>query len=256
MKIASIASKVLGALVLTGCAGLSGAPAPLIAPDTVTVAEPAAGGPARDALLCDRRVDDFASTAAGELPAGWEAWDAGDLEEARRDRAFIVVREGAEPLLRVQPANRELTLGRGVPAWDFRAYPVLEWRWRLPHPVAEAGDRPLARVGAVWLTGLPFVVRRIEYTWSAHRPLAAQESSRFGQDRALVVASNESSAGEWHTVRVDVRRHYAALFSSDDPKPPAGIAISAPESRRGGQAAVDYRDFRLCRYAAQGAEAP
>ena len=82
---------------------------------------------------------------------------------------------------------------------------------------------------------------------AANRYLSDQEPWKR-KDRALVVASKESRAGEWHRVRVDVRRHYSALFSKDDP-PPAGVAISAPESTRGGQAAVDYRDFRLCRYA-------
>jgi hypothetical protein len=232
-----------------GCGGVSGAPNAAFSPDTVTVGKPADEA-APDGLICDRRVDDFGTTATGELPAAWETWDAADLEHARRDRAFVVEREDEVPLLRVQPASRELTLGRGVPGWDFRTYPVLEWRWRVQRRGAEAGDQPLARVGAVWLTGLPFIVRRIDYTWSTNRPLAAQEAARFGQDRALVVASRESTAGEWHTVRVDVRRHYAALFSSDDPEPPAGIAISAPESGPGTQAVVDYRDFRLCRYAA------
>jgi hypothetical protein len=240
---------VLVLVLAPGCAGVSGAPSPALSPDTVTVGKPG-GAAAPERLICDRRVDDFASGAAGELPAGWETWAASDLEQARRDRAFVVAREDDAPLLRVQPASRELTLGRGVPGWDFRAYPVLEWRWRLQRPETDPERSTLARVGAVWLTGLPFIVRRIEYTWSADRPLASQESSRFGQDRAVVVASAESAAGSWHTVQVDVRRHYAALFSSDDPDAPAGIAVSAPASGPGAQAVVDYRDFRLCRYAA------
>jgi hypothetical protein len=238
-------------------AGLRGSPVSAISADSVTLpaAEPASGnGPSPvDTLACDRPVDDFASGHAGDFPAGWETWRDADMEEARRDRAFTVVREHDHSLLRVTSAARELSIGRAVNDWDFRAYPILEWRWRVNAASARAIQSddapPLARVGAVWLTGFPFVVRRIEYTWSAGRPLAAQDSSRFGQDRSIVVASSESAVGEWHTIRVDLRRHYGAIFSSEDPDPPAGVAVTAPQSRAGARASVDYRGFRLCRRA-------
>jgi hypothetical protein len=244
----------LALLVLFGCgAGLGGQPAASIG-DSVSLPASDRGSmrasKSFDALVCDRTIDDFTTGRPGELPEGWEAWRDADLELARRDRAFTVVREEDHSLLRVTAASRELSIGRGVKDWDFRAYPVLEWSWRYSH-----GEPPLARVGAVWLTGFPFVVRRIEYTWNSTRPLLAQDSSRFGQDRSIVVASAESRAGEWHTVRVDVRRHYEAIFSKD-PDAPAGIAVTAGARASELGAAVDYRDFRLCRRAAPPAEQP
>ena len=246
-------------MALPACgAGLSGAPARAIAADSVSLPAPdrrAPGDARADALVCDRSVDVFASGQAGGLPEAWKTWRDEDLEQARRDRAFTVLRDGDQSLLRVSAAAREISLGRGVKDWDFRAYPVLEWRWRVLGVAPSAGsapDRPLARVAAVWLTGFPFVVRRIEYTWNTGRPLAAQDSSRFGQDRSIVVASSESAAGEWHTIRVDIQRHYEAIFSKD-PDAPAGIAVTAATNTR---SIVDYRDFRLCRHARASAGQP
>jgi hypothetical protein len=245
----------LSLLALSGCgAGLSGQPAASIAKDSVSLPPPDrssnSASKSRDPLVCDRKIDDFTSSRPGELPEGWETWRDADLALARRDRAFTIVREDDHSLLRVTTASREVTIGRSVQDWDFRAYPVLEWSWRYSD-----GAPPVARVGAVWLTGFPFVVRRIEYTWNSSRPLLAQDSSRFGQDRSIVVASAESRAGEWHTVRVDVRRHYEAIFSKD-PDAPAGIAVTAPARAAESRAAVDYRDFRLCRRAAPPVEQP
>jgi hypothetical protein len=244
----------LALLVLSGCgAGLGGKPAESIG-DSVSL--PAFDRDSKrasegfDPLVCDRTIDDFATGRPGELPEGWETWRDADLEVARRDRAFTVVREDDHSLLRVAAASRELTIGRGVKDWDFRAYPVLEWSWRYSD-----GAPPRARVGAVWLTGFPFVVRRIDYTWNSSQPLLAQDSSRFGQDRSIVVSSAESRAGEWHTVRVDVRRHYEAFFSKD-PDAPAGIAVTAGARASELGAAIDYRDFRLCRRAAPPAKQP
>jgi hypothetical protein len=253
---------ILASSVLSACgAGLSGAPAASIAPHSVSLPDP--GGASRDAartpdpLMCDRTIDDFASAPAGELPPGWKTWRDEDLENARRDRAFTVVREREHSLLRVTSTTREISLGRGVENWDFERYSILQWQWRVHGAPASTGesDSALARAGAVWLTGFPFVVRRIEYTWSLREPVAAQDSSRFGQDRSIVVASSESADGRWHTVRVDVRRHYEAIFSKG-PAAPAGIAVTASKSGDAVRATVDYRDFKLCRRVSSNSERP
>jgi hypothetical protein len=245
---------------LSACsAGLSGAPAASIAPDSVSLPDPGdvTRGAARtpDPLVCDRTIDDFASARPGQLPPGWKTWRDEDLERARRDRAFTVLRERDHSLLRVTPVTPEISLGRGVENWDFERYSILQWQWRVHRAPASTGESEatLARAGAVWLTGFPFVVRRIEYTFSLREPVAAQDSSRFGQDRSIVVASSESADGQWHTVRVDVRRHYEAIFSKGPPAP-AGIAITASKSGDAARATVDYRDFKLCRRASPASE--
>jgi hypothetical protein len=259
---ATLASIVTSSALSACGAGLGGAPAASIAPDTVSLPAPGNttpdGARTQDPLVCDRAIDDFRSAPAGELPPGWETWRDEDLTFARRDRAFTVIREQDHSLLRVAGTSREITIGRSVDGWDFERYPVLEWRWRMRGSTSSgesAPETPLARVGAVWLTGFPFVARRIEYTWSLRQPIAAQGSSRFGQDRSIVVASSESADGHWHTVRVDVRRHYEAIFSKD-PGAPAGIAVTASERKQPGQPSVDYREFKLCRLASAVAEAP
>jgi hypothetical protein len=260
MKATLAAILASGALSACG-AGLSGAPATSIAPDSVSLPEPgdatrdAAGTP--DPLVCDRTIDDFASAPPGKLPPGWETWRDEDLERARRDRAFTVVREREHSLLRVTPPTREISLGRGVENWDFERYSILQWQWRVHGAPASTGDSAaaLARAGAVWLTGFPFVVRRIEYTLSLRQPVATQDSSRFGQDRSIVVASSESADGQWHTVRVDLRGHYEAIFSKG-PAAPAGIAVTASKSGGAARATVDYRDFKLCRRASSTSERP
>lgn len=249
-----------------GCGGSFGKPeleAPRPGTEPVTVpladdarssAEEAARGEGSDpTLLCDRVLDDFSRGAEGSFPEGWETHPGSGLEVAQREGLYRVVEHEGRRVLHARSGSSEVSLGLGVKDWDLQRYPVLEWEWK-PVTLPEGADESrsgrsdaAASVTAVWMIGLPFVVRRLSYSYSSALPVGSRVSSRFGYDRTLVVGSGAQHRGKWRRVRVNVLEDYRALFDRKDADAPTGIALTTDAGDTGSRAEAYYANLRLCR---------
>jgi hypothetical protein len=225
------------------------------------VADPAAGAAtetdrgsaAEPAVVCDRVLDDFSRGAAGDFPPGWETHPESGLEVARREGLYRVVELDGRRVLQARAGSSEVSLGLGVKDWDLERYPIVEWEWR-PVVLPDGADESrsgrsdaAASVTAVWMIGLPFVVRRLTYSYSSTLPVGSSVSSRFGYDRTLVVGSGPEHRGQWRRVRVNLLRDYRALFDRKDAEAPTGIALTTDAGDTGSKAEAYYANLRLCR---------
>jgi hypothetical protein len=209
-------------------------------------------------------VDDFRADAEGAFPSNWETHPAASIELAKEHGLFRVVMLDGKRALHVRASDEEIVLGRGVQNWDLEEYPLVEWLWR-PAGELKAGQassertspeqvsQGAASVTAVWMIGLPFMVRRLGYTLGSHEPEGTLRDDRFGYDKWLTVGSADAGAPSpttvtWRRVRVDLLSHYRELFERTDSDGPTGISLAAYAKSSGAQGAY-FADIRLCRRA-------
>ncbi len=213
--------------------------------------------PVSEASLCDRLVDDFRADPEGAFPSSWETYPASSLDLAKRQGLFRVVTLDGRRALHVRAFHREVVLGRGVENWDLEEYPFVEWLWRpaseprAAQTSAELASHGAASVTAVWMIGLPFMVRRLGYMLGSQEPEGKLRGERFGYDKWLAIDSENSGAqaptgASWHRVRVDLLSDYRQLFERTDSEGPTGLSLTAhAASARGAY----FADIRLCRRA-------
>ena len=169
------------------------------------------------------------------------------------------------PPLHARSGSDEVSIGLGVEGWDLERHPIVEWEWKavtlpLGGDESRSGRQDAAAsVTAVWMIGLPFVVRRLGYSYSSELPVGSRVSSRFGYDRLLVIDSGERHLGQWRRVRVNLLEHYRTLFDREDADAPTGIALTTDADDTGSQGEAYYANLRLCRLRGESApegEAP
>lgn len=198
-------------------------------------------------VICDREIDSFEAGPVGGFPAGWELRHEEQKPLVEEHGAYRVVEAETGRALEARYVGAPVTIGRGVDAWNLERYPILEWEWKvlsLPRSAATSEADAAAEVGVIWLVGPPFMVRGIDYAYSAARPSGSRSSRLFGQLQTVVLESGQQNLGRWRKARVDVFGHYRRFFDADESKPPTGIALTtAAEDAR-----VLYRRFRLCRF--------
>jgi hypothetical protein len=209
-------------------------------------------GPAKR-IVCDRLIDDFASTPAGEFPRGWRTRDAGEMPAATADKLHVVELDGGKKVLHSTHKREAITIGRKIPDWKLTEYPYLEWRWKavklpLGGDERESGTNDSgAGVYVIWDVGFPFYVDGIKYAWSTTLPVGTRLSRRLGHDQLVVSESGARHLGKWRTVRVNVLDHHRRFFDRDEPRAPDGIALLTDADSTGTEAEAYYADFRLCR---------
>ncbi|HEU5077336.1 MAG TPA: DUF3047 domain-containing protein, partial [Polyangiaceae bacterium] len=210
-----------------------------------------AGAPSK--VVCDRVLENFSSSKVGAFPQGWRAKDASQMPAATQNGRFVVEQEGARKVLHVTHRDQALTIGKAFEGWDLKQYPVLQFQWKaVKLPTGGNEDSTShndcgAAVYGFWDIGFPFSVNSIKYTWSSTLKVGTEISKRLGHDFVRVVQSGNAGAGQWHTVRVDVRADYLRLFKTAEAAAPRGIAILTDADATNSEAEAYYADFRLCR---------
>jgi len=204
-------------------------------------------------VVCDRVIEDFSGSAAGEFPVGWRAQGEDDPERVHDKSLYVVEEQAGQRVLHAKFLRETVTIALVVKDWNIAEHPILQWKWKaasLPHGGQETDSSRNdtgAAVYAVWHIGFPFYLRGIKYAWSSTLPVGTRSSKRLGYDQMLVVESGKKRVGSWQTVRVDVRAHYQAFFGRDDKANPTGIAVMTDADATSSQAEAYYADFRLCR---------
>lgn len=202
---------------------------------------------------CDRVIDDFSRSKVGSFPRGWRTRDEDEMPQAVAKRMYVVEREDGRNVLRATYRDEAITIGRPVPNWDLKRYPVLSWEWKaieLPRAGNEdesSKNDSAAGVYAIWNIGFPFYVDGIKYAWSTTLRNGRHLSKRFGHDHVLVQESGPRRLGKWRTVQVNVRDHQRRFFDRTDARSPDAIAILTDADATESSAQALYANFRLCR---------
>ncbi len=249
---------ILSSLQALSCGGSqneavvsSGASSTRLLPEPARTSSPSPADEPDARIECDRVVDDFSESSLSAFPTGWETRDSDNLPLARREKAFVIVETDGRRALRMRTASEPITIGRGVEAWNLDEYPYLSWHWKVARldvrSADEATDGPAVTLKVVWLVGLPFVVRQIDYAWSPTLSTGTRRSSRFSHDQMVVLDSGPKDLGTWKVARVDLRRHHLEFFDLEDSEAPTGIALTTNATNEQGHVEAFFSDFRLCR---------
>jgi hypothetical protein len=191
-------------------------------------------------------IDDFSSTAVGQLPADWK------LRKDAGKGVYGVHEEGGIRFL------RGVSQGLGIQAarpfeWDLAQYPVLAWSWR-PQQFPQGADE---RRGATNDSALAVYVmvpyskiqgpKAVKYIWSENVPVGERLSSNNGLTQVRVLRTGRHRVGQWQEERVNARDDFKAFFNEAQLPRPAGIAVLTDADDTRSRAAGDYANFRACR---------
>jgi hypothetical protein len=154
---------------------------------------------------------------------------------------------------------------------DPRAYPILEWRWKVANLVeksaidAKQGDDYAARVYvafkydparvSVWNRVKYGIIRAlygeypphagINYIWATREPVGTRAWNAYSDRvRMIVVRSGAADPGRWVSESRDVLEDYRAAFG-EEPPPIAGVAIMTDTDDTGERAVAWYGDIRF-----------
>ncbi|MDO8438560.1 MAG: DUF3047 domain-containing protein [Nitrosomonadaceae bacterium] len=128
--------------------------------------------------------------------------------------------------------------------------PILNWTWKIDSVLAGAdertrvGDDYSARVYVVFSGGLMFWrTRAINYVWSNKQSVGSNWPNAFtGNARMVAVESGNSRAGQWVSVRRDVRADYRHFFG-EEPRNVDAVAIMTDTDNTGASATAWYGDI-------------
>lgn len=209
----------------------------------------------------------FSAVVPGaSLPAPWKLTT---LPGIRRHTRYSLVRDGDAVVLRADAAASMAGVAHPLKL-DVRAYPVIEWRWKILNLLTKsdiatkAGDDYPARVYVLFdydIRKLPFSVRariRLARLYGADVPLAALcyvwdgkaaagtsvWSAYTDRVRVIVAESGSANLGKWVTIRRDVAADFRAAFG-EDPPAISGMVLATDTDNTGESATAFYGDIRF-----------
>lgn len=203
-------------------------------------------------------IEDFESTALGELPSGWYNRDftvkITSSEESFKYR-YKVVEENGNRFLYYNDTDAHhmnFPLGRRMNL-HLENTPVLSWKWRvskLPENASEADDKRNDSAASIYVVfdmgKVAFfkkVPKSIRYTWSSTLPKGHESSVFFGNQKIVVVESGDEQLGRWKTFRRNIVDDYRRLFGEEPPERPLAILILSDGNSTGSVAEASYDDL-------------
>ena len=212
-------------------------------------------------------VTPFSTTEPGaSLPAPWKLTT---LPGISRHTRYTLVRDGNAVVLRAD-AETSMAGVAHLLKLDARAYPVIEWRWKILNLLTKSdistkqGDDYAARVYVLFdydIRKLPFSVRtRIRmarlfgsdvplatlcYVWDGKTPAGTSVWSPYtDRVRMIVAESGAANLGKWVTIRRDVAADFRAAFG-EDPPAISGVVLATDTDNTGESATAFYGDIRF-----------
>lgn len=219
----------------------------------VWLGTPAPASAAPDNVVCDRILENFASSKVGAFPAGWRTKEASEMSAAKRSKSYVVEQDGPRKILHAVYRDRTFTIGKAVKGWDLAEYPILRFEWKAVHLPKGGNEDSMSKndcaasVYAFWDVGFPYYVDSIKYTWSSSLPVGTRIKKRLGHDVVVVRESGATNLSQWRTVQVNVKADYERLFGKDQAPGPSGVAVLTDADATESAAEAYYADFRLCR---------
>lgn len=209
----------------------------------------------------------FSSAAVGAaLPAPWKQTA---LPGVASHTEYALVRDGDAVVLRAE-AQASMSGVAHPLRLDVRAYPLIEWRWKVisllkkSDIATKAGDDYPARVYVLFdydIRKLPFSLRakiRLSRLAGADVPLAALcyvwdgkaavgtsvWSAYTDRVRVIVAESGAANLGKWVTMRRDVVADFRTAFG-EEPPAISGVVLATDTDNTGESTTAFYGDIRF-----------
>jgi len=210
----------------------------------------------------------FSDAPLGKTPPG--SWRHQTLPKVERPNDFGIVADEQHVLHGVSHASASSY----VTALDLDpvSAPMLRWSWRVQRSLpasdfkSKAGDDYAARVyvlfdlptdrlslagrwrhaAAQLLSPLPLPTASICYVWGGPlQPVGSSGWNPFTDTvRMVVVDSGDTHAGQWRSVRRDLRQDWQLAFGGPVPRV-SGLALSLDTDNAGGEAQAWFGDITL-----------
>ncbi len=210
----------------------------------------------------------FSAARAGTGPP--DAWTPIRFARGQRETRYALVAEDGATVVRADADASASGLVRRIEV-DPRAYPILDWRWKIANLVEKSdlatkqGDDYAARIYvafkydparvSVWNRVKYGIIRAlygeypphagINYVWATREPAGTRAWNAYSDRvRMIVVRSGAADLGRWVSESRDVLEDYRAAFG-EEPPPIAGVAIMTDTDDTGERAVAWYGDIRF-----------
>jgi hypothetical protein len=207
------------------------------------------------------------STPGGTLPEGWQPQTFKKIE---KHTAYELIKDGNETAVKAISNGSASGLTKPLDL-DLKAYPILEWRWKVGNlisksdPKSKAGDDYPARIYitfkydpdrvSTWQRtkyGLAKAIygaypphAGINYIWDNKLPIGSIVPNAYTDRlRMIVVESGAMNLNQWQSYRRNVYQDYLQAFGEEPPSV-SGIAIMTDTDNTGESATAYYGDIRL-----------
>lgn len=210
-------------------------------------------------------VGEFARAAPGGLPPEWKPLT---FQKVPQHTRYELVRDGDRMVVRADAEASASGLIRDIRI-DPRAYPVIQWRWKVASLIERAdigrkeGDDFPARMYIVfrsdrdqldiWEKIKIFFYRllyseepptgAINYVWDGRSAKGTIVPNAYtARVRMIVVESGAANLNRWMTVERNLLDDYRTAFA-DEPPPVVGVAIMTDTDNTGASATAWYGDI-------------
>lgn len=205
----------------------------------------------------------------GELPDGWQPLT---FQRIERHTAYRLVDDVGTTVLRGDADRSASGLVRKLEV-DSRSYPILAWRWKIAHVIAESdatrkrGDDYPARVYVTFkydperasaIDRAKYALARLTYgeypphaglayVWENRSAIGAIVTNAYSDRvRIVVLRGGGDRVGQWVAEERDVHADYRRAFG-EEPPPISGIAVMTDGDDTGARATAWYGDIVLRR---------
>lgn len=213
-------------------------------------------------------VPPFSTAPLGPEPA--PGWRHQGLPKVERGNAFDIVADEGRRVLRVRSASSASSwIAR--PTGEAGPRPVLEWQWKVARAVAgsdvtrKQGDDYAARLYVLFdlpasrlsfadrlrlqaaraLSGAELPAAGLCYVWGRAQPAGSTAWNPYTDRlRMIVVDSGDGFAGQWRTVRRDLRRDWDEAFGGAMPRIGA-VAVGADTDNTGESVQAWFSDIHF-----------
>ena len=206
-------------------------------------------------VLCDKDLENFASTEVGGFPKGWRSKVEGNAEEAARDKLYIIEKDSEKGhVLKGTYGTHTITLLKTLEPWDLAEYPYLEWEWKAEILPTGADERELgkndsaASVYVVWNVGFPMQAKALRFAWSSTVKEGTFYQRRLKHDNITILESGTENLHKWVKERVNVRELFNKhILLPEDNRKPYALALTTDADATNSKAQAYYANFKLCR---------
>ena len=165
-------------------------------------------------------LEDFQAKETDGFPSSWDHESQRSHSKGRE--AYKVQSENGINFLSAKDAGQRIK--KKKIDWDPKAYPMLNWRWRLNK--AAEGTEPLAAIYASLDTDLMFIPVFTKYIWSATKPEGTVTEGGMFSGSEIVVQSG-TQIGQWVEETVNVYEDFKRIHQHEPAAKAWGISIIA-----------------------------
>jgi len=192
-------------------------------------------------------LDDFSSTAPGQLPSGW-GWQSKDDGKAK---LYQVQAIGDRHYLAAQDTGSSVILLKYI-HWNPREYPILTWCWRATALPPGGNERvnhlndSAAGLYVLFSRNFLGIPQQIKYVWSSTLPLGTVDRrKKWARPYFFVLESGPEQLGKWSFEQVDLLANFRRVYGDKPKNRSLGIGVLTDGNNTDTHVAADYADLRV-----------